>query len=170
METENAPINVLIAENNIPFRQAVCAWLKDADGVAVIGEAQDEFEALELARERRPDVVLLDVSLLHANGSEQAAQIGKLYPDSKVIVLSTTDQDLLVLKALKEGAVGYLIKEECLPHEIIEAICAVSRGEAVLTPRMLGGILDEMAQRGWGSWPKTSPPTRTFCSYRGAFG
>ncbi len=165
METKIVPITVLIAENNVPFRQVVCAWLKDAHGVTVIGEAQNESEALELARAQRPDVILLDVSLLHSNGLEQAAQIGELYPDSKVIILSATDQDLLVLKALKEGAVGYLIKEECLPHEVVEAICAVSRGEAVLTPRMLGGILDEMAQQGWGSLSSTC----TFCSGQGAF-
>jgi DNA-binding NarL/FixJ family response regulator len=152
MEERNAPINVLIAEDNAPFRQAVCTWLEDADGVTVIGEAQDELEALELARARRPDVILLGVSLLHPNGSEQAAQVGELYPGSKVIVLSAADQDLLVLKALKGGAIGYLIKEECLPHEVVEAVYAASRGEAVLTPQILGGILDEMARRGWGSF------------------
>jgi DNA-binding NarL/FixJ family response regulator len=151
MEKENAPINVLIAENDAPFRQAIRVWLKDADGVTVVGEAQDKSEALELARARRPDVILLDVSLLCSNRSEQTGQIDELYSGSKVIVLSATDQDLLVLKALQEGAVGYLIKEECLPHEVVEAVCAVSRGEAVLTPRMLGGILDELAQQGWGA-------------------
>ncbi len=153
MEKTNTPINVLIAENNVPFRQAVCAWLNDADGVTVVGEAQDKSETLELIRMRRPDVILLDVDLLHLDDPQQTTQISELYPGIKVIVLSATDQDLLVLKALKEGAVGYLIKEECLPHEIVEAVCAVSRGEAVLTPRMLGGILDEMAQRGWGFLP-----------------
>jgi len=150
METENAPINVLIAENDAPFRQAIRVWLKDADGVTVVGEAQDKSEALELVRVQRPDVILLDVDLWHLDGQRQT-KISELYPGSKVIVLSATDQDLLVLKALQEGAVGYLIKEECLPHEVVEAVCAVSRGEAVLTPRMLGGILDELAQQGWGS-------------------
>lgn len=152
MEEINAPISVLIAEDNVSFRQAVCTWLEDADGIAVIGEARDELEALELARARRPDVILLGVSLLHPNGSEPAARVGELYPGSKVIVLSAADQDLLVLKALKGGAIGYLIKEECLPHEVVEAVYAVSRGEAVLTPQILGGILDEMARRGWVSF------------------
>jgi DNA-binding NarL/FixJ family response regulator len=140
----NDPITVLIAEDDAPFRQALCAWLAGADGVRVVGEARDESEALELARARRPVVILLAANFLHSRGSQQAAPIGELYPGSKVIVLSDADQERVVLEALRKGAMGYLVKEESQPHQVVEAVCAAGRGEAILTPRMAGWILDEM--------------------------
>ena len=93
---------------------------------------------------RRPAVILLDANLLHSCGSQQAASIGELYPGSKVIVLSDADQELVVLEAIRKGAMGYLVKGESRPHQVVEAVCAAGRGEAILTPRMAGWILDEM--------------------------
>jgi DNA-binding NarL/FixJ family response regulator len=73
-------------------------------------------------------------------------QISELSPDSKVVVLGVRGQERLVLDAFRKGARGHLVRGESTPLEIVEAIRAVSRGDTVLSPRMAGWILDEMAQ------------------------
>jgi len=142
-----APIKTLVVDGDAPFREAIRALLENAEGMTVVGEAQDERAAIALVRELQPDVILLDVGTLSADGLRSVAQIRELSPESKVIMLGVRGQERLVLDAFRKGARGHLVKGESTLLEIVGAIRSVGRGDAILSPRMAGWILDEMAQK-----------------------
>ena len=144
----NHLIRTLIADKNDLSRQATRSLIESTDDMIAVGEARDRQSAVELAHELQPDVVLLGVDTLCPDDVRALASIGAQHPQIKTIVLSTRDdQKLLTLEAFRQGAWGYLIKGKSRPHEIIEAVRAVNQGKAILTPRMVGWILDAMAQR-----------------------
>ncbi len=137
------PIKVAIVDDDDTFRRQTRALIEGAELVTVVGEAQDEQGALDLARDQRPDVILLS---LETCGPQAAAQMRKLSPGTQVIVWNAPGQERLVLEAFRQGALGHLVKGQAQPDEIIRAIHIVSRGEAVLSPGMAGHILDEVVQ------------------------
>jgi NarL family two-component system response regulator LiaR len=140
-------IKILVVDKDDSFRRATCEWLERADGMAVTDEAGNEQEAIESVHERQPDVVLLDVDTLHPGGLQTVVHIRELCPAAKIVMLSNSEQERLVLDAFRAGAQGHLVKGKSKPLEVVEAIRAVSRGESILSPSMAGWILDEMTSR-----------------------
>jgi DNA-binding NarL/FixJ family response regulator len=140
-------IKVVIIDDDDVYRQKTRELLKDADGITFAGEAKDGREALALIRKARPDVTLLDVGTLHASTPQVAARIGELFSRIKIIVLNKNSQEHLVLSALGKGALGHLVKGETRPAQIVDAIRAVSRGKAILSPGVAGCMLDEVFQK-----------------------
>lgn len=138
----NGPIRVLIVDSDDLFRQKTRTSLENADGITVVGEARDGQEAIALTRETRPDIILLDI----ASNLERLAQICTLSPHTKIIALHDAEQEHLVLDAFKKGVLGHLIRSETQPAEIVAAIRAVSRGEAVISSGVAGRILDQVIQ------------------------
>jgi DNA-binding NarL/FixJ family response regulator len=139
------PIKVFIVDDD-SFRQRTRALLEGADGITVVGEAKDGQQAIALIGETRPDVILMDISTRPASNLQTVVQICELFPDTKVVVLNEDGQEQLVLEAFRKGALGHLVKGKAQPTEIVEAIRAVDRGQAVLSPGIAGCILDEVAQ------------------------
>ncbi len=137
------PIKIAIVDDDDTFRRQTRALLESAEGIMIVREAQDEQGALDLARNHRPDVILLS---LETCGPQAVTQIRKLSPGAQVIVWNAPGQEQLVLEAFRQGALGHLVKGQAQPDEIIRAIHIVSRGEAVLSPGMAGHILDEVIQ------------------------
>jgi DNA-binding NarL/FixJ family response regulator len=142
----NDSIKVSIVDNNDLFRQKTRVLLEGADGITVVGEAKEGRQAIALIRETRPDVILLDISVRPAGNLQAMGQICELFPDARIIVLNGEGQEQLALEAFKKGALGHLVKEKVQPVEMVKAIYAVSRGEAVLSPVIAGCILDEVIQ------------------------
>jgi len=134
------PIKVLIVDNDDAFCQKTRASLENAGGITVVGEATDGQQAIIMIQETHPDVVLWDINL------GRVAQIRTLSPCTKLIVVHTRDQERLVLDAFKNGVLGHLIRCEIRPDGIVQAVRAVSRGEAVISSGIAGRILDQVVQ------------------------
>jgi len=141
------PIKVFIVDDDDLFCQRTRALLEGADGITVVGEAKDGQQAIALIREARPDVILMDISTRPVSNLQAVVQIYELFPHTKVIVLNEHGQEELVLEAFRKGALGHLVKGKAQPVEIVEAIRAVDRGQAVLSPGIAGCILDEVVQK-----------------------
>jgi len=138
------PIRLALVDRDDQFRLAMCRSLDSMDGVTVVGETSDGEETLALARRSRPDVVLLDLETLQASRLPVVAQMSQQVPHVGIIVLHAPGQEPLVLDALRDGALGHLVKGQARPDEIVAAIRTVSRNEAVLSPEIAGQILDDV--------------------------
>ena len=142
----NPPIKVLVVGDDEVFRRRVCKVLECALGITIAGEAQDEREALALTRALSPDVVLVDIGISPTENLRIVAQINSSFPDIRIVVLNKDEQGQQVLDALRKGALGHLNRERAQSAELVHAIRAASRGEAILSPDIAGHILDKVAQ------------------------
>jgi len=125
-------IRVLLADDHKLFRAGIRSLLQTLDDVEVVAEAGDGREALRLAAAHRPDVVLMDIMMPNLNGLDAAVRIVHAYPHTRVIMLSMSADEDSVLKTLRAGAVGYLVKTAD-PAELELAIRAAMRGEKFLS-------------------------------------
>ena len=142
----NPPIKVLVVGDDEVFRRRVCKVLECALGITIAGEAQDEREALALTRALSPDVVLVDIGISPTENLRIVAQINSSFPDIRIVVLNKDEQGQQVLDALRKGALGHLSRERAQSAELVHAIRAASRGEAILSPGIAGHILDKVAR------------------------
>ena len=133
-------ITVLIAVPDGAFRQTLHRSLTEAGSFRVVGLADSMEAGLAQTAALQPDVVLLATTLL--NGSSQKAAEAGLFSTSKVLLVSEPGQEAGLLTTLQLGARGYLIRDEALLTKLPDAICAVQRGEAILSPRLAGWMLD----------------------------
>jgi DNA-binding NarL/FixJ family response regulator len=140
------PIKVSIIDGDGSFRQMARALLTAAVGIVVVSEAKGGQEAITLIGETRPDVVLLDIGASRVGSLQTVEQICELFPQIKIIVLDDDGEERLVLEAFRKGALGHLVKGKAQPAEIVEAIRAVNRGKAILSPGVAGRILDKVIQ------------------------
>lgn len=127
-----ARTRVLLADDHKLFRAGIRALLKTVADVDIVAEAADGREALRLVSAHRPDLVLLDIMMPSLNGLDAAVRIGRAFPQTRVVILSMNADEDSVLKALRAGAMGYLVKTAD-PAELELAIRAVARGERFLS-------------------------------------
>lgn len=123
-------IRVVIADDHPVFRAGMVTVLQDLPGLAVVGQAADGAEALEVVAGEQPDVVLMDLRMPGVGGLEATARIRVEHPDVAVLVLTMDSDDDSIFAALRAGARGYLLKESD-GLDILRAIEGVARGEAV---------------------------------------
>jgi DNA-binding NarL/FixJ family response regulator len=140
------PIRVLLAEDHWLVRASLRSLLSDFPNVEVVAEASDGRMALEMIAEHRPGVVLMDISMPSLNGLEATERIVKQYPTVRVIVLSMHTGDEYVLRALRAGASGYLLKGSP-PGELELALASVARGEVFLSPAISKQVIDVYLNR-----------------------
>lgn len=127
-------LRILIADDHVLFREGMKSLLKNEDGIELIASASDGLEALELAGELRPDIVLMDVTMPRMNGIIATGKIVSKFPDIKVIVLSMHSDRRFIAETLKAGARGYLLKESS-PQTVVEAIRSVAEGNIYLSAK-----------------------------------
>jgi NarL family two-component system response regulator LiaR len=139
-------ITVLIADDHPVVRQGVRTVLEVQEGLELAGEASDGAEAVQLVQQSLPDVVLMDLVMPGVDGIEATRQIRDLSPSTKVIVLTSFDDDERVFPAIKAGAAGYLMKD-VPPAELAEAVRRVHRGEALVAPSVAAKLMQEVAGR-----------------------
>jgi DNA-binding NarL/FixJ family response regulator len=139
-------IPVLIAENHSVVRAGLEGLLENADDIEVVGAAADGEEAVALARERHPAVVLMDLSMPVMGGVEATRLILDADPGARVVVLSAFSDRELILEALDAGAIGYLLKDT-EPAELLNGIRAASRGESPLAPKAGRALLSSREDR-----------------------
>jgi DNA-binding NarL/FixJ family response regulator len=128
-------VRVAVVDDQDLVRSAFTMLLRASDGVEVVGEAATGREAVVLARQERPDVVLMDVRMPGMDGLEATRAIvaDERCAGTRVLVLTTFDDDALVQEAIRSGASGYLLKD-VRPRQLLEAIEVVARGDALLSP------------------------------------
>jgi len=136
-------IKVLVAEDHLITRQGICRLLEDASDLTVIGEAGDGEEAVQMATEMHPDVVIMDIAMPKLNGIEATRQIKLIRPATAVLILSAYDDDEYVFGLVEAGAAGYLLKTAS-GDELTHAIRAVHKGEPVLDPIIARKILNHL--------------------------
>lgn len=148
-----APVTVLIVDDHAIVRHGLRTYLGAQPGLLVVGEAASGEEALGLVTELVPDVVLLDLVLPGLDGIEATRQIRRTSPSTRVIVLTSFTDDEFVVRALRAGALSYLLKD-AHPSEVAAAVRRAARGEAVIdrsiASRLLGDAAsgpDELSER-----------------------
>ena len=138
-------IRVLIADDQPLMRAAFDMTIRAEPDMAVVGEAADGSEALEMARGLRPDVVLMDVRMPVLDGVEATRQLSAQADPPKVLLLTTFEIDSYAIEALRAGASGFLLKD-VHPQQLAEAIRVVARGEALLATTVTRRLLDAFAE------------------------
>jgi DNA-binding NarL/FixJ family response regulator len=124
---------VLVVDDQPLVRAGLASVLSHEQGLHVVGEAANGAEALALARERRPDVVLMDVRMPVLDGLSATRQLLAEQPEVRVVVLTTFDVDEYVYEALRSGASGFLLKDES-PEAVVSAVLAVRSGHTLVSP------------------------------------
>jgi len=142
-----AKTRVLLADDQRVVREGLATLLGLLPDVDVVGTASDGEEALALAAELSPEVVLMDLRMPRCDGVEATRRLRELDPESKVIVLTTYADDRSVVDALRAGARGYLTKDASA-EEIQQAIAAVARGEAAIDPAVQHHVVQAVAAGG----------------------
>jgi len=144
------PIRALLADDHTLVRAGIRGLLRGLPGVEVVGEAEDGHEALRLAEALRPDVVLLDIGMPGLNGLEVAGRLAALDPSIRVLILSMHTSEEYVLRALRAGCAGYLLKRSAV-SELEVAVRAVARGETYLSPAVSKQVVDDYVGRTGGA-------------------
>ena len=135
-------IRVLLVDDQQIVRQGLVTILKYAPGIDVVGQAGDGYEAVTLAQELQPDVVLMDLKMPRLGGIPATRRICEARPETHVIILTTYDADDLVFEGIKAGAKGYLLKDVG-SEALVEAIRGVVRGESLIDPGVARKVLGE---------------------------
>lgn len=135
-------IKVLVVDDHPVWRNGVRKDLEDSGRAEVVGEAEDGGDAIQMARDAMPEVVLMDLQLPTVSGVDATRAIVEDSPHVKVLVLSASGEEDDVLEAVKAGASGYLLKSSTT-EELIDAVTRVAEGEPVFTPSLAGLVLSE---------------------------
>ncbi|MFC5818131.1 response regulator transcription factor [Nonomuraea harbinensis] len=146
--TGTLPIKVLLADDERLVRSGFKVLLDLEDDIAVVGEATNGAEAVELARATRPDVVLMDIRMPRLDGIRATGQIAETngLEQVKVLILTTYDTDDNVFEALQAGASGFLLKDAG-PAELLHAIRVIAAGDALLAPRVTRRLISQFTAR-----------------------
>jgi two-component system, NarL family, response regulator LiaR len=136
-------IRVMLVDDHAVVREGLWAMLETKPGIEVIGEAADGEEAVERARRLKPDVILMDIIMPKKNGVCAIREIREFQPESRILVLSSAADDILVAESLRAGAMGYLLKT-AMPNELVDAIKHVHAGETPLDPVVARNLVNKL--------------------------
>ncbi|MGA3257599.1 MAG: response regulator transcription factor [Bryobacteraceae bacterium] len=140
-------IRVLITDDHAMFRQGVRTLLAAEPDLEIAGEARDAAEAVNLSRQNRPDVVLMDIGMTGMSSFEATRVIRKERPETRVVFLSMYDDDEYLAECVSIGASGYILKESPA-EQLLTAIREVHRGGSYLSPRLLTRLVDDLRTQG----------------------
>lgn len=156
-----APVRIVLADDQPLIRSGLRVLIADHPDLVVVGEAGTGAQAVQLVRELRPDVVVMDIRMPGMDGIEATGLITAGPGPARVVVLTTFDDDEYVYAALRAGASGFLIKDMSL-EGILSAIRVVAAGEALIAPSVTRRLIEEFAAR-----PEPAPPARAVTGITG---
>ncbi|ABD10149.1 DNA-binding response regulator [Frankia sp. CcI156] len=142
--SEANPIRVLIVDDHALFRRGLEMVLGQEVDIEVVGEAADGAEAVTMAKEMAPDIVLMDVRMPRRGGIDATSAIKEAVPSAKIVMLTISDEEADLYDAIKAGAMGYLLKEISI-DEVAADIRAVYGGQSLISPSMASKLLSEFA-------------------------
>lgn len=137
---------ILLADDHAIVRQGLKLILGAHADLKVIGEASNGKEAVELAQQLKPDIVLMDVAMPEVNGIEATKLIVKANPRARVLVLSMHKEAVYVREILKAGARGYILKD-AIDTELLSAVRSVAKGDGYVSPAVSGALLNDYSQK-----------------------
>jgi DNA-binding NarL/FixJ family response regulator len=144
MADRTTPIRVLIADDHPVVREGFGAIVDVEDDIEVVGQAADGQEAVRLAHDLRPDVVLMDLVMPNLDGVAAIEQIREELPETHVLILTTYADDEYIMAGIQAGARGYLLKD-ALPDELVRAIRVVAAGGSLLQPVVAAKVLGKLS-------------------------
>jgi DNA-binding NarL/FixJ family response regulator len=133
-------ISVLLADDHALVRAGLAVLINATEDLTVIGEADNGRRVVELAEELRPDVVLMDLSMPVMDGVQATSELLRVHPVGAVVVLTSFSDQARVGKALRAGAVGYLLKD-CEPRDLLAAVRSAAQGHSPIDPRVARALL-----------------------------
>lgn len=140
------PLRILLVDDHVLFRKGVATVLASRPDIRVVGEASDGSEAIARAQHTKPDIILMDVTMPNCDGLEATRHIKRELPDTKIIILTVSENSSDVFEALRCGAQGYLIKN-LKPRQLFDTLESVARGEASFSGVIASKILQEFQQQ-----------------------
>lgn len=152
-------IRVLITDDHLVVREGLHLILETAEDIEVVGEAVDGAECLRLVPELKPDLILMDLQMPRMDGVTAIDHLRKDHPEIAIVVLTTYNEDDLMIRALRAGARGYLLKDSSREN-LLDAIRAAARGETLLKPEILARVLSPQPTPKPVSSPQGAPPTQ----------
>lgn len=150
-------LRILLADDQSLFREALRTLLALQPDFEIVGEAENGERALALAKIHKPDVVLMDLRMPVMGGVEATRRMPQASPTSRVVVLTTFDEDEEIFEALRAGALGYLLKA-CSAEKLNESIRAAAKGTSVLEPTVAARMMAELARLSAREGKKMSQP------------
>ncbi len=150
-----APVRLVLADDHRMLRDGLRRSMQEA-GFDVVGEAGNGADAVRVAEELRPDVILMDVSMPLLDGVAAARLVRRRVPECQVVMLTMHADADVMAKAIQAGAVGYLVKD-CSTEEVAAAVRLAASGEAVLSPQLATSMLAEAKREIGGGEPGISP-------------
>ena len=136
-------IRILTVDDHPLLREGIAFLVKSQQDMELVAEASDGEEAIEQFRRHRPDITLMDIRMPNLNGTEAISRIRNEFPDARIIVLSTYAGDVQVLRAIKAGARGYIVKGH-VHRELLDAIRSVHAGHKRIPPEIAAEMADHV--------------------------
>jgi DNA-binding NarL/FixJ family response regulator len=149
-------VRILIAEDQDLVRRGTTVMISMEPDMEVVGQACDGVDAVSLAKELLPDVVLMDLHMPRLGGVAATREITRLMPKTQVLVLTTLNDDETVFEAVRAGAQGYLLKDVA-EQELLETIRGLRRGESRLTPQIARKVMDQFRRLAVSAGKKSAP-------------
>lgn len=139
------PIRILVVDDQLLFREALVRLLSSQEDMEVVAQAGDGREAIEKARQFKPDLILLDIRMPRMDGLEATKLLKEEDPNAKIVMLTVSDAESDVFEALKNGAVGYLLKS-MRAETLFQKVREIAQGEIALSPVLASRVIEEFAR------------------------
>lgn len=149
---------IIIADDHILFRDGLASMINSQPDMEIVGRAEDGLEVFTLARELKPDLIIMDVNMPISNGLEATRLIHREMPKTSILILTVHEEEEKLFGAIKAGAVGYMLKNSD-SEKFLEGVRSALNGEAVLPPILARQLLEEFASLASRSKPSPSEDT-----------